>query len=76
MAVFAGETLVKIFGWEAVVGAALEGEPPEILVVIVPPPVCGTGIPPSVPGAVDPLRGFAEFAGEILVVIFPRLLSV
>jgi hypothetical protein len=56
--------------------AALADEAPVMLVVIVPPPVCGTGVPPMLLGAVAPVTGVAVFAGEILVVMLPGLLGV
>jgi len=74
--VLAGEMLVVMIGREALVEAALVDEPPLILVVIVPPPLCATGVPPMLFGVVAPVFGVAVFAGEILVLILPRLPGV
>ena len=40
-----------------------------VLLVIVPPPVCGTGVPSILVGAVDAMLDWEVFAGEILVVM-------
>ena len=77
---FPGEILVEILvTCKEVVGeAALAGEPPVVLVVMVPPPVLGAGVPMALLDTAAPLRGAATavFAGETLVVMMPGPLTV